>query len=70
MCNCNDKQDAAELLFEYGDYLYPFSIEFSILIGEYNNVSVFVISELNFSCQRARRTTAHKSIATTYIRIL
>jgi hypothetical protein len=34
MCKCNVETDAANLLFEYGDYLYPFSIEFSILIGD------------------------------------
>ena len=32
MCQCHNNE-AASFLFSYGDYLYPFSIEFSILIG-------------------------------------
>ena len=35
-----EDEGISELLFTYGDYLYPFSIEFSILIGNFYNYHV------------------------------
>ena len=33
MCNCQAKNDIAKNTFEIAPYLYPFTIEFNILIG-------------------------------------
>lgn len=33
MCECADNNDIAKYIFQLGPYLYPFSIEFNILIG-------------------------------------
>ena len=34
MCQCSDNNEIARYIFDLGPYLYPFSIEFSILVGE------------------------------------
>lgn len=33
MCHCSEGNAIAEYVFEMGPYLYPFTIEFSILVG-------------------------------------
>ncbi len=34
MCRCSDDNELAQTVFDMGPYLYPFSIEFSILVGK------------------------------------
>ncbi len=40
-CRCSDNNDIAKYIFDIVPYLYPFSIEFSILIGEYEETISF-----------------------------
>lgn len=35
LCFCADNNEIAKYIFRLGPYLYPFSIEFSILVGEF-----------------------------------
>ena len=39
ICECSDNNDIASYIFKLGPYLYPFSIEYSILIGRIKSFS-------------------------------
>ncbi len=43
MCSCAIKNDITKETFNLAPYLYPLTIEFSILIGELNTTSLHVL---------------------------